>query len=675
MEIPIYFNYSIGDIKNIEKEIINSNKLWINTIKKEIKNKRISPKQFLESFLYNSSQFDYIVESIIFLQEVSPNKELRDASANFQINLDKYFINFYSSKKNYNLFLILKKLKIDYSFNGKDINNTKKLIKNIFKRFKDNGIELSSKKRKLFIKIKNTINKKEQLFSKNIANGTKHINFRIDELDGISKVELQLHKKEFKNKSNQYKFNTSYPDQSLILKNCSNLETRKKIYILCETVGKENINILHKILELKYKNSRIFNFNNTVSYYFYDNRIATYKKVKDLVKKLIPILKKKAANEYQNLLKLSSKSELYDYDIAYYSNLYKKKYLDINENIIMQYFPSNYSIPLIFDIFGKLFGIKISKIDIEDKNIVSKEYYWDSEVKLYKIIQSDKEEKKTDVIGYLYLDLYPREGKFTHAATFSLQNSYYNEYNKRVLPVTSVVCNFSPPNKNKEYSLLKFSEVVTFCHEMGHAFNNLFSKVKYEGLSGITMEDDFVEAPSQFLENWCYEPTFLKKISKNHETGKQLPYSIIKNIIKNKNYNCGIHYLTQILYIKYDLMIHKMTLKNLSKEYLYKLWYSLHNNLLPFKITKNIYPMCSFGHLVGGYSSGYYGYLWSIIYSYDIFSEFKKHGIYNKELGLKYRKEVLEKGGTISGMKMLENFLNRETNQKEFMKIFEENLT
>lgn len=692
MELPIFninFNYTVNDIKNVEKEIINSDKLWLDNIKKQIKTKKITPLQFLESFLYKSSQFDYITESIIFLQDVSPNQELKNASAKFQINLAKYFINFYSSEKNYKLFSILRKIKSGSSI--EDIHNTKKLIKNILKSFKDNGVELSTKKRKLFIKTKNAINKKEQLFSKNIANGMKKTIFTINELDGINFVELEDKKGK---QGNKYIFDTSYPDKSLILKNCTNPETRKKMYFLCETIGKENLHILQEILELKYKNSRLFNFNNTVSYYFYDNRIATYTKVNALVKKLIPILKKKAANEYQNLLKLSSKSELYDYDIAYYSNLYKKKYLDINENIIMQYFPSNYTIPAIFDIFGKLFGIKICKVGNIDKNTLSKEYYWASEVELYKIIQNtepldllqaieeEKKKKEITVIGYLYLDLYPREGKFTHAATFSLQNSYYNQCNKRVLPVTAIVCNFTPPNKKISTSLLKFSEVVTFCHEMGHAFNNLFSKVKYENLSGITMENDFVEASSQFLENWCYEPSFLKTISKHYYTAKKLPNSIIKNIIKNKNYNCGIHYLTQILYIKYDLIIHKIKMthnkkntKNLNTEYLYNLWYKLHNKLLPFKISKDIYPMCSFGHLVGGYSSGYYGYLWSIIYSYDIFSEFRKHGIYNKELGLKYRKEVLEKGGTISGMKMLENFLDRETNQKEFMKIFEENLT
>jgi thimet oligopeptidase len=209
-----------------------------------------------------------------------------------------------------------------------------------------------------------------------------------------------------------------------------------------------------------------------------------------------------------------------------------------------------------------------------------------------------------------------------------------------------------------------FNEVVTFCHEFGHALHNILSNVKYESLSGITMENDFAEMPSQFFENWCYQSDFLKKISKHTLTKKSLPDDIIDNIKKNKNYNIGLHYLTQILYIKYDLIIHQQ--KNIDKKYLHNLWFSLGSELLPFKISKKSFPMCRFDHLIG-YESGYYGYLWSIIYAYDAFSLFEKKDIFNPALGLKFRKEILEKGGTINGVKMLENFLGRKTNNKIFL--------
>jgi Zn-dependent oligopeptidase len=271
------------------------------------------------------------------------------------------------------------------------------------------------------------------------------------------------------------------------------------------------------------------------------------------------------------------------------------------------------------------------------------------------------------VIGYIYLDLYPREGKYTHAATFEIKNTYKDINNNRIIPITAIVCNFSLPENNKNYSLLTFSEIVTFCHELGHAFHNILSNVKYEGLSGISVEMDFAEAPSQFFENWCYEKEFLRKISKHYITNKKMPNYIIDKIINNRNFMNSIHYLNQILFIKYDLNVHKNKIVDVN--FLNNEWNKLSKDLLPFKSSKNIYPECRFDHIIE-YSVGYYGYLFSIIYSYNAFSIFKKYGIFNKKLGKRFRKEILEKGSTIKGIDMLENFLQTKKSEKYFYDIF-----
>ena len=336
--------------------------------------------------------------------------------------------------------------------------------------------------------------------------------------------------------------------------------------------------------------------------------------------------------------------------------MYKKNFLNIDEQLIKEYFPSNYTIDKIINIYADLFDINIKLIKS------NKDKYWCENVDLY-IVNDKKNGKK---LGYFYLDLYPRDGKFTHAATFEIQNTYKNENYIRILPVTAIVCNFTPINNNNNVALFTFSEVVTFCHEFGHALHNILSNVKYEPLSGISMEHDFSETPSQFFENWCYHKDFLKKISRHYITKKSLPDNIITNIKKNKNYNIGLHFLTQILYIKYDLTIHHQ--KNVNKKYLRDLWFKIGNDLLPFKMSNNSYPMCRFDHLMG-YESGYYGYLWSIIYAYDAFSLFEEKGIFNKSLGIKFRKEILEKGGTINGKKMLEIFLGRKTSSATFFDI------
>jgi len=633
MNIPLSFNYSIKDIETIEKKIIASYNKWLNDVKN---NEKISPHDFLHSYLYNLNAFDYTFGAIKFLKYVSPDEKIRKASSLFELNIEKYFLNFYKSSENYTLFLILKKIKEN------DNDNIQKLIKNILKSFEDNGVSLDIKNKQKFINYKEEIILLENNFSENIINDIKTIKYKKDELENIEENILMEHKVK-----NHYIFNTTYPDEKIIMKNCSISNSRKKMHILFNSVAPQNLNILKKIIHLRYKISNIYGYDNTVSYILSYNRIATLNKINHLLSKIIPLLKEKAKDEYNELLKISNKKYLYDYDISYYSNIYKKQYLNINEDIIKEYFPSNYTLNQIMNIYSELFGIMIHKIK------GNKNQYWYENIELY--VVHDKKTK--EILGYIYLDLYPRDGKFTHAATFDIQSTYINKNNTRILPVTAIVCNFTS-------LYMMFNEIVTFCHEFGHALHNILSNVKYEGLSGITMENDFAEMPSQFFENWCYQSDFLKKISKHTLTKKSLPDDIIDNIKKNKNYNIGLHYLTQILYIKYDLIIHQQ--KNIDKKYLHNLWFTLGFELLPFKMSKKSFPMCRFDHLIG-YESGYYGYLWSIIYAYDAFSLFEKKDIFNPVLGLKFRKEILEKGGTINGVKMLENFLGRKTNNKIFL--------
>ena len=646
--ISVSFNYSEDDIKKIYKKIIDKSNKWLSDTKKNI---NISPNDFLISYLYHLSEFDYIYGLIIFLQYVSSNKNIREASSKFDLDLQKYYSNYFNSEENYKLFLILKKIKCNNDIDN-DPDNTKKLIKNILKSFEDNGVNLNKYKKEEFIKINKKLMVLENNFSQNIANDIKKIKYIKRDLNGIEHNILKNHQVD----SDEYIFNTTYPDELAIMKNCSIELSREKMYYTFNTVAKKNLPILKNIINLRSKISNIFGFKNSVDYFLDNNRIAKKKEIDSLLYKFIPILKKKSINEYTNLCdKLDLNKDIYDYNMSYYNNIYKKKYLDLTENTIKEYFPSNYSIPKILTIFSNLFDIEIILLY---KNKSHYYQYYHQSIDLYII----KEKKNKTVLGYMYVDLYPRDGKFTHAATFDLQNTYKNNDNIRIIPITAIVCNFSPPKKSTNFSLLSFNEIVTFCHELGHALHNILSNVKYEKLSGISMESDFGEMPSQFFENWCYCELFLKKITKHYKTDKKLPKSIIFKIIQNKNFNFGMQYLTQILYIKYDLEIHQK--KNVDEKYLHDIWFKIAQDLLPFNITTNTFPMCRFDHIIG-YASGYYGYLWSLIYSYDAFKLFKLKGIFNKELGARFRMEILEKGGTVKGTDMLKKFC-QDTHIKKY---------
>lgn len=657
MNIPtLRFNYSAREIKKIGDEYINTHKnnlLILKTIE--------SPNKFLEYYLYATQKYDYIYQVIVFLKDVSIDESIRKASINFYLKIQKYFMNFHKSSEYYNLFFrMFEKIKIPKN----DVNNIKKLIYRLLKPFKEMGSHLPPSKKHIFILYNKKLLEYENIFSQNIATDIHTIKYKGEELDGVNSKVLKEHM--VKNKD-EYIFKTTYPDQTIILQNCNNPESRKIMHNTFNNVAINNLLLLKKIVILRQKIAKLLGYNNCVEHILTpDNRIANLSKINSLIKKLTPILKKKLKKEIEDINKIFDKDEfekrstrknmeqINDYDLIYYSNQYKKRFLNLDSNIIKKYFPCNYTIPKIMDIFAELYGIKFEKIK------VSMDKYWFKDVDLYKMIDL----KKGDLLGYLYLDLYPRDGKYTHAATFELQNTYYDINQKRVLPITAMVCNFS-----KDYLL--FGEVTTFCHELGHAIHSLVSNVKYEVLSGISMELDFAEMPSQFSENLCFNKTFLKKISYNKETCKSLDNKTIKNIILNKEYNCGIGYLTQLLYMRYDLDIHMCPIPKITTKYLYNKWFYLMKELLPMiKSSPNIYPMCRFGHLVGGYHVGYYGYLWSNIYAYDAFSILEKNGIFNKTIGMRFRNEILEKGACGKTIKMLEKFLDRKTNNSRFFKIF-----
>ena len=645
MNIPLKFNFTVNDIKKNQEDIIKNNEIWLKNIKLK---KNVDPNFFLDSYLYKDNKFDYISQVIIFLKYVSPDKNIRIACGDYELKLKEYFMKFYESKDNYELFLILNKIK----FKKNDKDNTRKLVKNILKNFEYNGVHFETNKKIKFNEINSKLLYYENKFSENIYNDTKKLILKKEQLENIENNILLNHKVK-----KSYIFDTSYPDHSIIMSQCSNTDTRKKMNYLYNNIAVKNLLILKNIINLRKERSLIFGFKNTIDYYLKDNKLASKNDIKKLLDKLIPILKKKSNTEYNELKKVAHKNALYDYDISFYSNMYKTKFLNIDEKIIQDYFPSNYTIPQILKIYGDLFGIKI--ILIKGKE----EQYYVENIDLYKVV----DKKNNELIGYIYLDLYPRIAKYNHAATFDLQNTYINQYGKRIIPITAIVCNFTLAENGKNYSLLTFNEIVTFCHELGHSLNNVLSQVKYEALSGVLMEQDFAEMPSQFFENWCYNEKFLKKISLNYLNNKKMPDKLIFNIKQNKNYNNGIKYLGQILYLKYDLDIHSK--KKVTETYLYKHWFNLCKKLFPFKVVRNNYPMCRFGHLIG-YEVGYYGYLWSIIYSYNAFSLFEKHGIFNKKLGKKFRESILEKGGTVKGTKMLKNFLGTSRNNKYFFKIF-----
>jgi Zn-dependent oligopeptidase len=331
-------------------------------------------------------------------------------------------------------------------------------------------------------------------------------------------------------------------------------------------------------------------------------------------------------------------------------NAIKKEQLNLDPEETRQYFPYDHVFSVLTDLVKKLFGITFTKLSY---------VMWDKSVHVYEVTDKDK-----SIIGYLALDLYPREGKYGHAAMFDFQYGRELAYGSEeyVPPFGAIVANYASPNK-KHPSLLSAWEVEALFHEMGHSLHLLLSKVPHKSISGTSVAWDFVETPSQIMENWVYEDEILKKLSKHYITGKPMPQVMRNKIVESRTFLQSMGYLDQIFMGELDMEMHSGKTFDINKRYrdFKKKQYGF---TLP--ADKYLFP-AGFGHLGGGYDAAYYSYLWSLVLAQDAFSEFRKKGVTNSEVGMKWRREVLEKGSSDNEMKLLESFLGRKTNQKAFL--------
>jgi metallopeptidase MepB len=296
---------------------------------------------------------------------------------------------------------------------------------------------------------------------------------------------------------------------------------------------------------------------------------------------------------------------------------------------------------------------------------------WHDDVKIFSVW--DDEGEGGGFVGYLYLDLHPRDDKYGHAANFSLQPGFLLPNGTRRYPATALVCNFSKPTDTKP-SLLKHDEVITLFHELGHGIHDLAARTKYSRFHGTAVVRDFVEAPSQMLENWCWTPSQLKSLSNHYLTGEKIPDDLIKKLISTKHVNDALFNLRQLHFGLYDMTIH--TPKTHAEAEAFKL--SEMYNDLRYQISGLKGPetlgmssdwgngQATFGHLIGGYDAGYYGYLSSQVYSTDMFYSVFKANPMDGVQGRRYRHSVLEKGGSQDEMSMLEGFLGRKPSTEAF---------
>ena len=535
--------------------------------------------------------------------------------------------------------------------------------------------------RSLFLKYKKKLQELSTLsqnFRIAINNYEDHILCTRAQLDGLS----ERYVKSLSCKDGLYKVTLSYPDAGPFMSYAKDRSKRKELSDkISQKGGKENISTLKKMLKLRTEISDILGYKNYVDYKVEDRMAKNLKGVQVLLKSTKKNIKAKLSIDIKELkahAKTLNLNNLEYFDQAFVmKNLEETKY-GIETEKLREYFETDRVLDHMLKLFGSLFAFKA--IEIEPASVGLK--VWHKSVRVYQILNDRKryklnhatseiDENGTEIMSYLMLDLYPRKGKYSHAAAFNL-----SENGTRSI---GLVCNFPAPSADVP-SLLSLNEVETLYHEFGHATHFMLADTQYSEHNGFHVAWDFVESPSQMLEEWVIDEYELSKLAKHHETGKSLSIENINKVIASKKYMSGLDWMRQITMSELDLDLHlNKSLKELSPEIYYRELYA--KNIGLDQNSNSLFP-ASFGHL-DGYDAGYYSYLWAKVYALDFYSKFNKakklelYGVDNKgrsgthstvaEVGLRYRREVLGAGSSRDEAKSAKAFLGREMNDKAFI--------
>jgi peptidyl-dipeptidase Dcp len=533
------------------------------------------------------------------------------------------------------------------------------LLENSYKGFSRNGANLNEVDKKTLREIDTKLSKLKLTYGENLlaeTNGYElHLTTERDLAglpDGVKEAAAQTAKLQG---TEGWVFTLHHPSYGPFMKYADDRELRMKMAIAFGARGFQensfsNKEITLQITKLRHQRANLLGYT-THSHFVLEERMATSpEKVNQFLGEMLEKAKPFAQKEFDELAQfakdLDGITEFQKWDSSYYAEKLKKKLFNLDDEQLKPYFKLENVIEGAFTVANKLFGLTFKKVSNIDK--------YHQEVETYEVYDA-----KENLVSIFYGDYFPREGKRNGAWMTSFK-SQQNKDGKNERPHISNVCNFTKPTDTKP-SLLTFDEVTTLFHEFGHGLHGMLANTTYPSLSGTSVYWDFVELPSQILENWCYEKECLDLFAKHYETGETIPMEFVEKIKESANFMEGLATLRQVSFGLLDMSWHGIDPSDITDVKAHE-----RETFDKTAFTPDVAENCmsvAFSHIFnGGYSSGYYSYKWAEVLDADAFAFFKEQGIFNPAIGASFALNILSKGGTEHPMKLYKRFRGQEPN-------------
>jgi thimet oligopeptidase len=541
-------------------------------------------------------------------------------------------------------------------FSGED----EKLFKETLRDYRRAGLDLPPDQRKEVEELRKELSRLGTDFDSNIVKANAPVMFTKADLDGLPPS--FFNSPGIKTGDDVYTVMANVTWQfDTVEENAKNEATRKQLYLIRETLAKKNVSVLNQMLALRNKIALRLGYKSWDDYQTEVKMAKTGANAEKYINDLVAGIQPKFDNEVAEMQKMKAaetndpNAKIMVWDWRYYNNQRNKQKYAVDKEALRAYFPFQKVLAGMFNIYQNIFGLKFEKI--------AAPYKWVDDLQLYVVTDSATGEP----LGMFYLDMFPREGKFNHFAQFDIISGKLLPDGKYQRPTVALLCNFPPPTGDAP-SLMTHQDVETLFHEFGHALHSIVTRAKYGRFAGTHVPGDFVEAPSQMLQNWVWDKKVLDTFAADYrDPSKKIPADVVKKLNDAKLANAGVFYRRQFAFASLDLALHDPHPEEMPYDSV-----AISNPILE-KVFLPIDPSTTFvsyfGHL-NGYDAGYYGYAWADAIAADMATVFEKakDGYLDKQAGMKLRREIYEPGDSRDVNQSIEKFLGRKQSVEPFLK-------